>query len=61
MAEEVDAGKILLQDFVQVKNGDDMVSVRQKLIDLSYMLLKILVYQLKNNCLYPKEQICEVV
>jgi methionyl-tRNA formyltransferase len=61
MVEEVDAGKILLQDFIQVKNEDDMVSIRQKLIELSYMLLKIVFYQLKNNCLYPKEQIGEVV
>jgi methionyl-tRNA formyltransferase len=61
MAEEVDAGKILLQDFVQVTNEDDMVSVRQKLIELSYQLLSIVIKQLKNNCLYPKEQIGEIV
>lgn len=61
MAEEVDAGKVLLQDFVEVNNEDNMVTVRQKLIELSYTLLKTVVHQLKNNCLYPKEQIGEVV
>lgn len=61
MAEEVDSGKILLQDFVQVKNEDDMVSVRQKLIELSYTLVNTVIWQLKNGCLYPKEQIGEVV
>lgn len=61
MAEEVDAGKVLLQDFIEVHNEDDMVSVRQRLIELSFMLLKTVIYQLKNDCLYPKEQIGEVV
>lgn len=61
MAVEVDAGKVLLQDFIEVKNEDDMVSVRQGLIELSYKLLKTVIYQFKNNCLYPKEQIGEVV
>ena len=61
MAEEVDAGKVLLQDFVEVKNEDNMVTVRQKLIELSYTLLKTVIYQLKNGCLYPKKQIGEIV
>lgn len=61
MAEQVDAGKILLQDFVKVTNEDDMVTVREKLIELSYNLLEVVIQQLKNNCLYPKEQIGEVI
>lgn len=61
MAEEVDAGKVLLQDFIEVTNEDDMVTVRHRLIELSYKLLKTVIHQLKNNCLYPKEQIGEVI
>ena len=57
MTEEVDSGKILLQDFVHVTNEDDMVSVRQKLIDLSYKLIIQVINQLKSECLYPKNQI----
>ena len=61
MAEEVDAGKILLQDFVKVRNEDDMFTVRQRLIELSYTLINTVICQLKNGCLYPKEQIGEIV
>jgi methionyl-tRNA formyltransferase len=61
MAEEVDSGKVLLQDFIKVQNEDDMVSIRQQLIELSYRLLKTVIHQLKNDCLYPKEQVGEVV
>ena len=61
MSETVDAGKILLQDFVKVRNEDDMISIRQKLIELSYDLIKTVIFQLNNNCLYPKEQIGEVI
>jgi methionyl-tRNA formyltransferase len=61
MAEEVDAGKVLLQDFIEVENEDDIVSLRHRLIVLSYKLLKKVISQLKNDCLYPKAQIGEVV
>ena len=61
MSEEVDAGKILLQDFVSVTNEDDMVTVRQKLMELSYKLLVTVIHQLKSNCIYPKEQIGDII
>lgn len=61
MAEEVDAGKILMQDFIEVLNEDDMVSVRSKLTDLSYNLLSVVISQLNAQTLYPKKQIGEVV
>jgi len=57
MTEEVDSGKILLQDHIEITNEDDMVSVRQKLIELSYNLLSVVISQLKNNTLFPKNQI----
>ena len=61
MAKEVDAGKILLQDFIKISNEDDIVSVRNKLTELSYELLKTVLLQLANHCLYSKEQIGEII
>lgn len=61
MTEEVDAGKIILQDFVPVSNEDDMVTVRAALIDLSYRLLKQALHQIDTNTAILKEQTGEVL
>lgn len=61
MTEEVDAGKIILQEFVEVSNEDDIVSVRSALIKLSYNLLKVAIMQLQNNTVYLKNQVGQVL
>ncbi|MBC7627987.1 methionyl-tRNA formyltransferase [Ferruginibacter sp.] len=61
MAEEVDAGSVLLQDFVEVKNTDDINSIKEKLINLSNSLLITVLNQLRTNTLYPKKQIGEII
>ncbi|HAF30833.1 MAG TPA: hypothetical protein DCG75_17475 [Bacteroidales bacterium] len=61
MTEEVDAGDILLQDFVPIKNEDSILTIRQKLIELSLNLILTVLKQLKNGTLYPKKQIGEII
>lgn len=61
MAEEVDAGDILLQDFIKVENEDTIISVRTKLSELSLRLVLIVIEQLRNGSLYPRSQIGEVI
>lgn len=61
MAEEVDAGDVLLQDFVPVKNTDTINTVKGALIQLSYRLLRKVLDQIANGTLYPKKQVGEVI
>jgi methionyl-tRNA formyltransferase len=61
MAPEVDAGDILLQDFVEVTNEDNINTIKSKLIVKSYLLLKSVIKQLENDCLHPKKQIGEII
>jgi methionyl-tRNA formyltransferase len=61
MTEEVDAGDVLLQDYVPVENEDTIITVRQKLIELSLKLILTVIDQLKQGTLYPKKQIGESI
>ena len=61
MAEEVDAGQIILQDFVKVENEDTIFTIRKKLIELSLKLILITIKQLRNGSFYPRPQIGEVI
>ena len=61
MAEEVDAGEILLQDFILVKNTDTIVDIRIGLTELSLKLILKVINQLKNDSLYPKKQVGDVI
>ncbi|WP_375585586.1 methionyl-tRNA formyltransferase [Cyclobacterium xiamenense] len=61
MAEEVDAGDILLQDFIKVENEDTILSIREKLMVLSLTLIKKAIHQLSTNTIYPKKQIGDVI
>lgn len=61
MVSEVDAGEILLQDFIDVQNEDTIVSIRQRLIELSLELLLKVMQQVEKGTLYPKRQIGETV
>jgi len=61
MAEEVDAGEILLQDFIIVKNTDTIVDIRKRLTELSLKLILKVIHQLKNDSLYPKKQVGKVI
>lgn len=61
MTEEVDAGKIILQDFVPVSNEDDIVTIRTALTELSYKLLKQALKQVADNKLELRDQTGEVL
>lgn len=61
MVSEVDAGRILLQDFIEVCNEDTIVTIRQRLIELSFELLIKVIQQVEKGTLYPKKQIGETV
>jgi methionyl-tRNA formyltransferase len=61
MEKNVDEGRILLQDFVEVTNEDDINSIKKKLIIKSYILLKIIINQIKSDCIYPKKQFGETI
>ena len=61
MAEEVDAGQIILQDFVKVENEDTIFTIRKKLIELSLKLILITIKQLRNGSFYSRPQIGEVI
>ncbi len=61
MAEDVDAGEVLLQDFIEVNNEDDIVSIRERLTKLSLNLILTVLDQILNNCCYPKQQVGEVI
>ncbi len=61
MTEDVDAGEIILQDFIKVENEDNIITVRQKLIELSLKLLLIAIKQIINGDLYSRHQKGEVI
>jgi methionyl-tRNA formyltransferase len=61
MVEEVDAGKVLLQDFISVSNEDDIVTIRKRLIDLSLKLVLIVINQVNNGTHYAKDQVGEII
>lgn len=61
MEEEVDAGRIILQDYVKVENEDDIVKIRQKLIELSLRLILIVIKQVKGNALYSRSQVGDII
>lgn len=61
MVEEVDAGKVLLQDFISVSNEDDIVTIRKRLIDLSLKLVLIVINQVNNGTQYAKDQVGEII
>lgn len=61
MVSEVDAGEILLQDYIDVQNEDTIVSIRQRLIELSLELLLKVMQQVEKGTLYPKKQVGKTV
>ncbi len=61
MDEEVDAGDILLQDFIEVSNEDTILTIKQNLIELSFNMLLKVINQIENNNYYPNKQKGEVV
>jgi methionyl-tRNA formyltransferase len=61
MEPEVDSGSILHQDFIKVENEDNIVTVRDKLIDLSLKLLLVTIDQLEQGVLYSRKQVGEPI
>ena len=61
MAEEVDAGDILIQDFIEVSNEDTIITIKQNLIELSFRMILKVINQIENNNYYPIKQKGEVV
>lgn len=61
MSETVDEGDIILQDYIKVYNEDDMVTVKNRLIELSSVLLVKALRQITENCLYYRKQTGEVI
>jgi methionyl-tRNA formyltransferase len=61
MAQEVDSGDILLQDFVKVENEDTILTIRNKLSILSLNLLLMTFRQLETGTIYPKKQVGPVI
>ncbi len=57
MKEEVDSGEIILQDFIKITNEDTILTIRQRLIELSYKLVLKAIQQLESGTLYLKNQI----
>lgn len=61
MSEIVDEGDILLQDFIEVRNEDNMVTVKERLIKLSSKLLIKVVRQVQTNTTSPRKQFGEAI
>ena len=61
MTEEVDAGDIILQDFVKVQNEDTIITIRQKLSELSLKLILTVIKQSQNGSFYSRSQIGEII
>ncbi len=61
MVEEVDAGQVLMQDFIYVSNEDTIVTVRQRLIELSLKLILIVIQQVSDGTHYAKNQVGEII
>jgi methionyl-tRNA formyltransferase len=59
MTEGVDQGEILRQDFLYITNEDNIVTIKDNLVELSYKLLTEVIEQLHSNTLSPKSQVGE--
>jgi len=61
MKPEVDSGEIILQDFIEVKNEDTIITIKNHLIDLSIKLLLLAYNQIISNDFHKRKQVGEPI